>query len=132
MLWARAAAISLLATGTVAAQRGRVPQLPFMKSSTSSAVVFGSMVAGLSSGTGGGFTLDHSWVMSLAFAGAAPTSARITKPKMLEKQRMMVLSPDRAAMKRHRAPGARLRRQPTCLPRFGNGLVHPRHLTAWR
>src|SRR5580692_10988209 len=75
MPWVRAASISLLATGMVETQRGRVPQLTFMKSSTSSAVVFGSMVAGLSSGTGGGFTLDHSWVMSLACAGTAASAA---------------------------------------------------------
>src|SRR5690348_1635471 len=59
----------------VEAQRGRTPQFPFMKSSARSAVVFGSIVAGLSSGTGGGLTLDHSVVMSFAFAGERAEAA---------------------------------------------------------
>src|SRR5262245_25042311 len=86
MLWACACSISLLAIGMVAAQRGRTPQFPFMKSSASSAVVFGSTVAALSSGTGGGFTLSHSLVMSFACTGAAakPASASMrTQPDTL-------------------------------------------------
>src|SRR5260370_15572840 len=75
MSWARAVSRSFLTVGTVEMQRGRAPQFPFMKSRTSSAVVFGSKVTGLSSGTGGGFTLVHSVVMSLACAGAAAIAA---------------------------------------------------------
>src|SRR5262249_29055086 len=61
--------------GTAATQRGRWPQFAFMKSSTSSAVVLGSTVTGLSSGTGGSFTLVHSVVMSPALAGSAANAA---------------------------------------------------------
>src|SRR5215469_17633818 len=87
MSWACASSISLLATGMVEAQRGRTPQFPFMKSSASSAVVFGSIVAGLSSGTGGGLTLDHSVVMSFAPAGSAANAAavanRMAQPSLI-------------------------------------------------
>src|SRR5437763_11318486 len=76
MLWARAASSRFLILGTVDAQRGRVPQFVFIKSRTKSAVVLGSTVAGLSSGTGGGFTVDHSVVMSLAPAGRAENAVR--------------------------------------------------------
>jgi hypothetical protein len=41
-----------------------------MKSRTRRAVVFGSTVTGLSSGTGGGFTLAYSVVISPAKTGA--------------------------------------------------------------
>src|SRR6266700_571184 len=75
MSWARAPSSSFLTLGTVAMQRGRAPQFPFMKSRTRSAVGFGSTVTGLSSGTGGGFTLAHSVVTSLAKAGMAPSVA---------------------------------------------------------
>ena len=78
MLLARAASMSFLTAGTVATQRGRAPQLFFMKSSTSSAVVLGSTVTGLSCGTGGGFTLAHSVVMSPAVAGSAANAAAAT------------------------------------------------------
>jgi hypothetical protein len=74
-LLARAVSIILATAGTLSMQRGRLPQLPFMKSSTSSAVVFGSTVTRLSSGTGGGFTLVHSLVMSWAPAANAPNMA---------------------------------------------------------
>src|SRR5262249_47715472 len=60
---------------------------PFMKSSRSSAVVFGSTVTGLSSGAGGVFTVAQSATMSPAQAGcaaaivttanAAPASPRV-------------------------------------------------------
>src|SRR5262245_8056045 len=56
--------MSLRTVATVARQRGRAPQLPFIMSSTSSAVVRGSTATGLSSGAGGSFTLAHSLVMS--------------------------------------------------------------------
>src|SRR5579872_7497645 len=85
MLWACACSISLLAIGMVAAQRGRAPQFPFMKSSASSAVLFGSTVAGLSSGTGGGLTLSHSLVMSFAWAGGM-ASAAATASMMLQQE----------------------------------------------
>src|SRR5436853_228762 len=75
MLWARAASMSFLTLGTVETQRGRAPQLPFMKSNTSNPVVRGSTVTGLSSGTGGGFTPAHSVVTSAAKAGSAPMAA---------------------------------------------------------
>src|SRR5437667_11362321 len=75
MPWARAASMSFLTVGTVATQRGRAPQLPFMKSSTSSAVVLGSTVTGLSAGTGGAFTLAQSATMSPAHAGSAAKAA---------------------------------------------------------
>src|SRR3954462_8769119 len=65
MLAARAASSSFLTLRTVARQRGRTPQLLFIISSTSSAVVFGSTVTGLSSGAGGSFTPAHSPVMSV-------------------------------------------------------------------
>src|SRR5437764_15076323 len=74
MSWARAVSSSFLTLGTVAMQRGRTPQLAFIKSRTSSAVVLGSTVTGLSSGTGGGFTLAHSAVMSPAHAGSADSA----------------------------------------------------------
>src|SRR5262244_3057961 len=64
MLWARATSMSLRTVATVARQRGRAPQLPFIMSSTRSAVVLGSTLTGLSSGGGGSFTLAHSLVMS--------------------------------------------------------------------
>src|SRR5215472_782119 len=86
MSWARAASMSFFTFGTVAMQRGRVPQLAFIRSRTRSAVVLGSTVAGLSSGAGGGFTVAHSVVMSLARAGAIPNAAaataRTTTPDM--------------------------------------------------
>src|ERR1700720_2111873 len=72
MSWARAVSRSFLTLGTVAMQRGRAPQFPFMKSRTKSAVVFGSTVTGLSSGAGGSFTPAHSVVTSAAEAGMAP------------------------------------------------------------
>src|SRR6266436_5237238 len=85
MSWARACSRSFLTLGTVVAQRGRTPQFVFMRSRISSAVVLGSTVAGLSSGTGGGFTLAHSVVMSLASAGTA-TGAAMTAANMLAQQ----------------------------------------------
>src|SRR5436305_13672557 len=77
MLWARALSMSFLTLGTVATQRGRAPQFAFIKSSIRSAVVAGSTVTGLSSGTGGGFTLAHSVVPSLAQAGIEAGMAAI-------------------------------------------------------
>src|SRR3954447_16969131 len=55
-------------------QRGRAPQLPFIMSSTRSAVVPGSMLTALSCGTGGSVTLAHSSVMSCAAAGVMRVS----------------------------------------------------------
>src|SRR5712672_2344865 len=71
MLWARAASRIFLTLGTLAWQRGRTPQLPFMKSSRGSAVVLGSTVTGLSSGAGGVVTVAQSATMSPAAAGCA-------------------------------------------------------------
>src|SRR5262249_30205125 len=81
---ARAASSSFLILGTVAPQRGRAPQFVFMRSRIRSAVVFGSTVAGFSSGTGGGFTVAHSVVMSFACedraASAVMTAASAAAP----------------------------------------------------
>src|SRR5580704_16872000 len=78
MSWARASSMSFFTLGTVLMQRGRTPQLAFMKSRTSRAVVFGSTVTVLSCGIGGGFTLAHSVVMSLAKAAlSVPIPAEI-------------------------------------------------------
>src|SRR5947209_7204607 len=63
MSWARAASRSVLTVATVARQRGRAPQFPFIISSTRSAVVLASTVTGFSSGTSGNFTLAHSLMM---------------------------------------------------------------------
>src|ERR1700686_1308331 len=71
MLRDRASSMSFLMLGTIGMQRGRTPQLFFMRSSASSAVVFGSTVTGLSSGFGGSFTLSQSVMMSPAPAGQA-------------------------------------------------------------
>jgi hypothetical protein len=49
-----------------------------MRSRISSAVVFGSIVAGFSSGAGGGLTVAHSVVMSFARAGKAASAATST------------------------------------------------------
>src|SRR5215468_4268699 len=75
MLWARAASRIFLTLGTLAWQRGRTPQLAFMKSSRSNAVVLGSTVTGLSSGAGGVFTVAQSATMSPARAGCAAAIA---------------------------------------------------------
>src|SRR6266550_2694336 len=95
MPFARAASISFLTVGTVATQRGRAPQLFFMKSSTSSAVVLGYTVTGLSCGTGGGFTLAHSVTISPARAGSAAKApamaSAVAQPTCLAK-RVMVFS----------------------------------------
>src|SRR6266851_2133606 len=63
--------MSFFTLGTMGTQRGRTPQLSFMRSSTSKAVVLESTVTDLSSGLGGSFTLSHSVVMSFAPAGWA-------------------------------------------------------------
>src|SRR5262245_37033164 len=75
MLWPRAVSMSFFTLGTAATQRGRTPQLAFMKSSTSSAVVRGSTVTGLSSGAGGTFTVVQSATISPADAGNALKTA---------------------------------------------------------
>src|SRR6202790_4100882 len=75
MLRARASSMSFFTLGTMGTQRGRTPQLSFMRSSTRSAVVFGSTVTDLSSGLGGSFTLSQSVMMSPAAAGPAAQMA---------------------------------------------------------
>jgi hypothetical protein len=86
-----------LTLGTVAPQRGRAPQFAFMKSRIRSAVVFGSIVAGLSSGTGGGLTAAHSVVMSFAREGsagsAAMRAAHTATPHDGQVRRFMILLP---------------------------------------
>src|SRR5260221_12020041 len=69
------AAIGFLTLEASAPQRGRTPQFAFMRSRIRSAVVFGSIVAGLRSGTGGGLTVAHSVVMSFACEGSAANPA---------------------------------------------------------
>src|SRR5215470_7703491 len=78
MLAARAASCSFLTFGTIAVQRGRSPQLVFIKSRINSAVVLGSIVTDLSSGAGGGFTLVHSETISPARPGATETVVAVT------------------------------------------------------
>src|SRR4029077_3924915 len=63
---ARAASFSRLTLGTVATQRGRAPQLAFIMSRRSRAVVGPSSVTGLSSTGGGAFAVAQSWRMSAA------------------------------------------------------------------
>src|SRR6266849_4685281 len=75
MSWARAESSSFLTLATVAPQRGRTPQFVFMRSRIRSAVVFGSIVAGFRSGTGGGLTAAHSVVMSFAWQDRAASAA---------------------------------------------------------
>src|SRR5215510_12404606 len=96
MLWARAASRIFLTLGTLAWQRGRTPQLPFMKSSRRSAVVLGSTVTGLSSGAGGVFTVAQSATMSPAEAGCAAaiaTSATPANPRAKFLAKVLMVSP---------------------------------------
>src|SRR6202162_4826192 len=94
MSWARASSMSFFTVGTVLMQRGRAPQLAFMKSRTSSAVVFGSTVTVLSCGVGGAFTLAHSVVMSLAKAAlsVAIAAASVVAQEIFVRCFMMVHS----------------------------------------
>src|SRR5580704_3866697 len=93
MLFARASSMSFFTTGTMGTQRGRAPQLSRMRSSTSSAVVFGSTVTDLSSGFGGSFTLSHSVVMSPAAAerAAQTIAAAISAAQNFDAVRFMAL-----------------------------------------
>src|SRR6266550_6271934 len=72
---ARAASWSFLTLGTVATQRGRAVQPDFIISRMRRAVVLPSSVTGLSSGTGGVFTVAHSVMMSAVWAGIVPRHA---------------------------------------------------------
>src|ERR1700726_507248 len=67
----RAASCRRLTLGTEATQRGRTPQLDFIMSRMSRAVVEPSRVTGLSSGSGGGFTAAQSSRISAAAVEAA-------------------------------------------------------------
>src|SRR5262249_33866296 len=92
----RAESSSSLTLGIVEMQRGRAPQFTFMKSRIRRAVVLGSTVAGLSSGTGGGFTVAHSVVMSLAWTGRASTPAKATARTMVQQDalaRCLIMPP---------------------------------------
>src|SRR5215472_2591197 len=93
MLWERAVSISFSTLGTIAAQRGRAPQLFFMRSSTSSAVVLGSTVTALSSGFGGSLTLSQSLMMSPAAAEctASAAAAAIRAAQHLDQVRFMAI-----------------------------------------
>ena len=55
-------------------------QLPFIISRIKSAVVLPSSVTGLSSGTGGAFTVAHSAIMSAATDGDAVSNATASVP----------------------------------------------------
>src|ERR1700688_1970374 len=89
MLFARAASMSFL-TGTVEVQRGLAPQFTFIRSRIRSAVVLGSTVTGLSTGTGGGFTVAHSTVTSLASAGRAAIAAITVVARTVVQQDILV------------------------------------------
>src|SRR4029450_12630315 len=91
MLWVRAASRIFLTLGTLGRQRGRTPQLPFMKSSRSSAVVLGSTVTGLSSGAGGVFTVAQSATMSPAKAGCAAAIAVTANAKQASRRAKFVM-----------------------------------------
>src|SRR5215468_8154610 len=91
MLWARAASRIFLTLGMLAWQRGRTPQLAFMKSSRSNAVVLGSTVTGLSSGAGGVFTVAQSATMSPAKAGCAATIATIATAEQANRRAKFVM-----------------------------------------
>src|SRR6266851_5722722 len=67
----RAASFSRLTLGTVVTQRGRAPQLAFIMSRMSRAVVEPSSVTGLSSGGGGAFAVAQSSRISEAKDDAA-------------------------------------------------------------
>src|SRR5262249_27329370 len=77
MLAARAASCSFLILGTIAVHRGRSPQFVFIRSRINNAVVLGSTVTALSSGTGGGFTVAHSETMSPVHAGVTDIGAEM-------------------------------------------------------
>src|ERR1700720_2674412 len=93
MLRARASSMSFFTLGTMGTQRGRTPQLSLMRSSTRSAVVFGSTVTDLSSGFGGSFTLSHSVVMSPAPAerAAENIAAAISAAQNFDAVRFMAI-----------------------------------------
>src|SRR4029453_5479650 len=97
----RAASWSFLTFGTVSEQRGRLGQLVFIISRIKSAVVLPSSVTGLSSGTGGAFTVAHSAIMSAATDGDAVSNATASVPATAAAQRkrvcsrFMMSSPDR-------------------------------------
>src|SRR6266567_650195 len=113
MLRARALSISFFTLGTMGTQRGRTPQLSFMRSSTRSAVVLGSTVTDLSSGFGGSFTLSHSVVMSPAPAGRAARNitAAISAAQSFSAARFMAILLTQAIWTGGRAPGAILCRE---------------------
>src|SRR5262245_36138449 len=67
-------------------QRGRTPQFVFIRSRIKRAVVLVSTSTGLSSGTGGGFTVAHSVVMSLACTGQAESVARMARSAAARQQ----------------------------------------------
>src|SRR5437764_14124908 len=95
MLLARAASINFLTLGTIAWQRGRAPQLFFIRSSTRSAVVLGSTVTDLSCGAGGALMLVHSVVTSAAFADSMASAEVMAKTVALpisSANRLMVSS----------------------------------------
>src|SRR4051812_35486061 len=85
MLCLRASSCSRLIFGTLATQRGRALQLPFMISRNRTAVVDGSTVTSLSSGAGGATTLLQSEIMS-ASDGDPSHATRSPAPAATEKR----------------------------------------------
>src|SRR3954471_10587800 len=79
--------------GTAATQRGHAPQLPFMISRSSSAVVEGSTVTSFSSGGGGATAVLQSETTS-AIVGEPANVSRSTPPTAVKRETVMVSSLD--------------------------------------
>src|SRR5712671_5992927 len=75
--------------GTAATQRGRAPQLPFMISRSSSAVVEGSTVTSFSSG-GGGATAVLQSEMTSALVGEPTNVSRSAPPAAVKRETIMM------------------------------------------
>src|SRR6202045_230529 len=89
---ARAASWSRLTVGTVATQRGRVPQFAFIMSRMSRAVVEPSSVTGLSSGGGGAFAVAQSSRISVAKDVAANAIMIVTTAAAAPRNRVLTLN----------------------------------------
>src|ERR1700688_3516841 len=113
----RAASCSFLTAGTVATQRGRAPQLAFIMSRMSSAVVGPSTVGGLSSMGGGAFAVAQSSRMSAAADEAANAIMTVTVAVIAPRNKFLifsiVLSLDRSDPVHHVEPGSAASYAPT-------------------
>src|ERR1039458_3117988 len=92
--WARASVRSFFNVGIDAIQRGRLVQFGLNKSSISSAVVFGSIVTGFSSGGGGAFAFAHSSMMFPAIVGeiaALVAAATISTTAPMTANRLLIV-----------------------------------------